>query len=625
MRQEPNAEISQEKSIKETLAPTEKPLIQKANEEKTAFSKPIDQLLDDYKQSPIHEEVEGLALNTFGEFSPIENDIERALRKKPLEDFSSDQLLKFQLVKLKRTYLIEKRDCERFKIQQRKLPIIKVDSYKFKAINLILYNESKEFYEKLANQKDSDEYVDMSHYYGKHYVDLNDAQFRKTETALYFETEIFQSVAPKKFITTEEEYENAKNRNVYIWKRQFNTKLHSFIKEIVESYEKDGKDVFDNIKDVFDNIEAIKNFVKNIEKEHNMIEKTQLTSAGINTLMTQQISDSTPFLKEQPPYSPALQGIGTNKLAQLSTRRTPPTIDKITGRATITDGDFAVFIEKYNNLAGGFRVSTHKLFDALTIQFTNQNDYKGTGEANTIVSILLEKYMRRCGTPLTKTSKDKTRRNVKEDLEVLYNVSLEWKEHRGNKTNDYAKMRIISSQGIKNGQIIAGFSPEIAQYLTHAYVMQYPHALFLLDERNEIAYIVGRYLAVHASIDNNRAKKTSNIISVKSLLEACRTVIKSHDDVAKTDRHFERRIIKPLEKALDSLQEIGVIKNWHYCNSKKTPLTDPQLDTGDYKTFIKQYVYFEMENQPDQTPRLQAKALRTTKRRASKKKKNSNQ
>ena len=53
-------------------------------------------------------------------------------------------------------------------------------------------------------------------------------------------------------------------------------------------------------------------------------------------------------------YSPMLQGTGTNKLTQISTRKTAPDIDAITGLATITYGNLTVFIEKYATLAGEF-------------------------------------------------------------------------------------------------------------------------------------------------------------------------------------------------------------------------------------------------------------------------------
>lgn len=320
-------------------------------------------------------------------------------------------------------------------------------------------------------------------------------------------------------------------------------------------------------------------------------------------------------------FSPMLQGTGTNKLTQISTRKTDPAVDAITGLATITNGNLTVFIEKYNNLAGGLRISTHKLLDACTIALTSQNDYRGSGEPKTTVTIPLEDYMSRCGIPITKPSKDKTRRKVKEDLETLYSTSIEWSEPSGKQTRDFAKMRICDTVAIKNGNIIMNFSPAIAGYLTHAYIMQYPMELFKADERNPSSYYMGKKLLQHNSIDNNQRKGTANIISVKALLESCPD-IPAYNEVMAADRHLEQRIKMPFETALNSLSSFI---SWEYSNSKGIPLTDEQLDNFTYSVFIDCYIHFEVLNAPDQTQRLQAKDERLeqakTKRTASKKKK----
>ena len=57
-----------------------------------------------------------------------------------------------------------------------------------------------------------------------------------------------------------------------------------------------------------------------------------------------------------------LQGVGTNTLAKTSTTKRSPKVDEITGVATINDGTSTIFIENYNNLKGGLRISTQKAF-----------------------------------------------------------------------------------------------------------------------------------------------------------------------------------------------------------------------------------------------------------------------
>lgn len=322
-------------------------------------------------------------------------------------------------------------------------------------------------------------------------------------------------------------------------------------------------------------------------KKHKDIPE-ESTAANLLTPIQRAI---VPVLDTPGRFRPMLQGTGTNQLTQVSSRSSKADIDEITGMATINSGSLTVFIEKYNDLTGGLRVSTHKLLDACTIMLTAQNHYRGNGPMNTLVSIPLDDYMVQCGIPMTKASKDKMRRKVKEDLEVLYNTSIEWSENAGNQgTKDYAKMRIISMHGIHRGNIQVRFSEDMAAYLTHAYVMQYATELFKLDERNASAYYLGKKLLLHNSIRNNQRRGTSGMLSVKALLESAPD-IPTYEDVMASDRHLDRKIITPFENALDALS--GVVR-WHYANAKGVLLTDAQVKGMNYDVFIRSYVQFEV-------------------------------
>ena len=220
-------------------------------------------------------------------------------------------------------------------------------------------------------------------------------------------------------------------------------------------------------------------------------------------------------------YVAMFNGIATNQLTSINTNFISPTIDAITGNATIDQGTLKVFIDRYSELKG-IRTSTLKLLDTCTMYLTKQNKYRGnTEKINTNIIIPLEQYMTLCGIPLTKSSKDKTRRKVKEDLETLFHMSLEWTESSGRKIKDFSKMRICDNVGILRGNINFNFSKNMASYLTGAYIMQYPVELLKVDERNSNLYPLGRKLLLHYSMNNNRKKGTYNIISVKSLLEVC--------------------------------------------------------------------------------------------------------
>lgn len=285
-----------------------------------------------------------------------------------------------------------------------------------------------------------------------------------------------------------------------------------------------------------------------------------------------------------------LQGMATNRFTQLSTRSSSVTVDEATGMATLQKGTMTVFIEKFNTLSGELRVSTHKLLDACTIVLTEQNAFRSNGPLHTMVSIPIEDYMAQCGIPLTKASKDKTRRKVKEDLEVLYNVSLNWSESVGREgVRNYAKMRLISSHAIIGGKISVRFSEDFARYITHSYIMQYSIELLRLDERNPSAYHFGRKLLQHYSNNNNKARGSNTMLSVRSLLEST-PEIPSYEEVMCKGRQLEQRIIRPFENALNGL---GGLLRWEYSNAKKIPLTQVQRENFTYDIFIKCYILFE--------------------------------
>lgn len=325
-------------------------------------------------------------------------------------------------------------------------------------------------------------------------------------------------------------------------------------------------------------------------------------------------------------FLPMVQGAATNRLRVAATKNI--VIDR-NGNAMIEEEGFKAFFKDYAKLKGGLSVGAKKMLDAGALALTAQNHFRAKQgqHINTAVAIALEEYGRLRGfditprqtsTPEEEEAEKKRLTNVMHEirkranaeLALLYSLSLSWTEP-GKKQADYTDVRILQSKGIRGGYINMRFSEDIANYLTHAYIMQYPTALQAIDERNPRTYNVGWKLALHHSMDNNRAKGTANIISVTSLLDACGDMPSFEDIQASKNRgHWERLIKDPLEKALDAAQSSGVIVSWEYCNSKGIPLDDGQVTISDYQTFIALYVHFEMMEEPDQSERLQRKAER---------------
>ena len=306
------------------------------------------------------------------------------------------------------------------------------------------------------------------------------------------------------------------------------------------------------------------------------------------------------------PFVAMLNGPATNELTSISTRSNRPEPVRMSGEGLIQQGSVSVFIDSYKEITGELRTSTHKLLDALTMVLTQQNNYRGKEtDLKPTVSIPLEHFMELCGIPLTKPSKDKTRKKVKEDLETLYHLSLKWTEASGQNTRDFAKMRLCDKIGIVKGSIVFSFSQDMANYLTNAYIMQYPIELLKVDERNPNSYHIGKKLLLHNSIDNNRAKGTNNRLSVLKLLEACPD-IPDYEQVLNSDRALDRRIKTPLEAGLDSLPFV----KWEYCTAKGVPLTDEEAQAINFNTFKQLYIQYEVIGGPDQTPRLERKRER---------------
>lgn len=372
-----------------------------------------------------------------------------------------------------------------------------------------------------------------------------------------------------------------------------------YIKPVLEKIGSIQRDFFNSVQwETLQNIakrlkemtpEEMETLVEEVNKEETLSTKKKKSKKTSKLDKIVHDAQQKALLELKEPYIAMLNGTATNQLTNININSIPPTIDVITGNATIEQGTLKVFIDKYSELKG-VRTSTLKLLDVCTMYLTNQNTYRGNNEKiNTNVAIPLEQYMSLCGIPLTKPSKDKTRRKVKEDLETLFHMSLEWTESSGKKTKDFAKMRICDKIAIVRGNINFNFSKDMARYLTNAYIMQYPIELLKVDERNSNLYPLGRKLLLHYSINNNKKKGTSNIISVKALLEVCPN-IPTYEKVMSEGRQLDQRIRTPLEKALDALNFI----NWEYSNSKGVPLTEEQILSTDYKTFKNLYIKFNV-------------------------------
>lgn len=350
------------------------------------------------------------------------------------------------------------------------------------------------------------------------------------------------------------------------------------------------------------------------------------------------------YVEPQPAYLPMAHGKATDALAFMSTRNA--TIDRITGTATIDKFGVQLAIVKLRELQTTLGISTDKLLSTAIATFTQQNDFRHTKTQppRREVTIPLKEYAQLLGydveehetsTPeeaerekkRAKAQLDNARKAIRKDLDIIHASTLTWEEPIKGKARDFARVSLVTFTGIRNGVIKIAFSPEIASYLAERnLITQYPTKLLRISGRQPTAYYIGRKLAEHYNMDNNQIRGTHDRISIPKLLEI--TDLASYEEVQKKDRgHWVERIKEPLEQALDTLTQEGVLKDWEYTHAKGVPLTDEEASTiTSYEDFAKLYLHFTPADKVDHTGRIEAKqeareeARKNRKKRATKKK-----
>ena len=313
--------------------------------------------------------------------------------------------------------------------------------------------------------------------------------------------------------------------------------------------------------------------------------------------------------REKSTFSTIRQGTATNALTKVkaSTKRNT-VIDPITGTATITQGSLTITIPDFTELTG-FKTSTYQLLDALTVALTE------SGAKSPVVALSLEEYMAKRGLK----DKKEARKQATDDLETLFNAKISFKERRKKgQEQDFHDIRIIDSKGIRKGIINVSFGTAFYNVLIGYPIMPYPAQLWTLNsKRNPNSFYLLRKIAEHKNM--NVGKKNEDIIAVKTLL-AVAPNLPSYEEVMATGRQLTQRIIEPFERDMDALEDT---LTWTYCHSNNSPLTDEELATLSYETFITLLIKTDWRVYPDQTARLERKAERVEQAEQAKRKKTS--
>ena len=301
-------------------------------------------------------------------------------------------------------------------------------------------------------------------------------------------------------------------------------------------------------------------------------------------------------------------------------------IDDITKGAVINKFGVQLFIMKLEELQGRKGINTDKLLSTAFGAFTKQNDFRHLNgkEPDRHVKIPLKWYASQLGydveehpksTPeaeerekkRAKNQLDNARKAIRRDLNIIQASALTWEESIKGETKDFDRVSLVTRTAIKNGQIIISLSPEISLYLSQKnLITQYPTKLLRIPAKSANAYFIGRKLHEHYNMDNNQIKGTHDRISISKLLAV--TNLASYEEVQKKDRgHWVERIKEPLEKALDTLTEYGVLKDWEYTHAKGVALTEEEhSNINTYEFFADLYLHFTPTDIIDHTDRIEA-------------------
>ena len=252
-------------------------------------------------------------------------------------------------------------------------------------------------------------------------------------------------------------------------------------------------------------------------------------------------------------------------------------------------------------------VGEAKIFRYALAAFTQRNS---TGTSNQKLNLRmflsLNDYAKATNTDIsTENGRKNFKKKLKKNLENLMekHVSFSWTEDVRGKTKNYGGLSLISGYKISKDAITIDFSLGFAEYLVSLpTLVEYPRALYGVNDRNYNAFAIGEAMFQHYSINNNVIKGTEQMLSVQKILEV--TSFPTYEKVREEHHSWEFLIKEQLEKALDHLHECGLIKDWCYSQAKGKKLTDEEASQiTSYEKFASLYIWYELNAYPDHNER----------------------
>lgn len=318
-------------------------------------------------------------------------------------------------------------------------------------------------------------------------------------------------------------------------------------------------------------------------------------------------------------YDPMLNAKGTNALASIPTSSRAITAHftyhpEVNEGELFTADDVKVTVKEFDNSSnlGKSILFLYYLLCIYTKEISNKTD----------ISEILDKSKREVFldvdnfiTSFAIPDRRKALERIKQYYETLKHITLDFEELNPKKqTVKKYSLDIFSGKGSEESLIKRSknyffiLNYDLVEYLVERnYITYFPNKAFSIDVmRYPNALSVTNKLSVLYS--ENYWKTNKGLISLEKLMDSV-SDIPSFDEVSKDNRNYFGRIIEPLEKTLSYLQDKSILANWEWCNKKKEPLSEDQINKYGYSSLKHCYIKYEMADYPYEIMQIRKQRL----------------
>lgn len=248
---------------------------------------------------------------------------------------------------------------------------------------------------------------------------------------------------------------------------------------------------------------------------------------------------------------------------------------------------------------------TRQLFE---MAFLDKNFHGAKVGLNTRVAIPIDEIMDVLGRPNNPNNKKQFKRRLDDPqngiLDNIKNAYIEVRARsakRKGESDDWIRTNIGQACGIVKDYAYFQFSEDYARYINTGIIKPFHKNVIRLGSRQFPLpyYVAEKMLDQYFSYANqNRTRKdsdkkgTNDILQIKTLLDYCKETL-DYEYILETDpTHWKRKIKDKLERALNEIQEAGVL-TWKYCGPGKK-ITQAKKDAADFYEWSELYITFAL-------------------------------